>query len=58
MSDEEKSAVEKAMELDCILLVIASIIVTRVSSSDPFNTKCRGPACAQYKQFANVCGLS
>ena len=59
MSEEEKNPVEKAMEKDCIILVVASIIVVQGfgMSANTFNTKCRGPACATYNVFTNRCGL-
>ena len=63
MSEEEKKTeVQKAMEKDCIILVavekIGQIIQPTVYAQGTTpDVKCQGPSCAQYNQFANVCGL-
>jgi len=55
---EKKTETQKAMEKDCIILIAAAIIITYLNpDSNRFSTKCRGPDCAQYNQFTNVCGL-
>ena len=61
---EEKNEVEKAMEKDCIILVVVEKIIEAIRPTQHMenyaptpDVKCRGPACAQYNQFANVCGL-
>ena len=75
--EEEKTVVQKAMELDCIILFTVNEILTVVKDvlqqghpgwfegilqgADPLtmkiDTKCRGPACAQYNVAYNRCGL-
>jgi len=62
--EEEKNPVEKAMEKDCIILVAVETIVQAIRPTPHMenyaptpDVKCRGPGCAQYNQFANVCGL-
>ncbi len=57
MSEKKKTEVQKAMEKECILLLITSVILTVMTRTEPISTKCRGPVCAQYNVFTNKCGL-
>ena len=77
MSEEEKNAVEKAMEKDCIILFTVNEVLAVVKDvlqqgrpgwfegsyegadhlTMKIDTKCRGPACAQYNVALNRCGL-
>lgn len=54
---EEKTELEKAMEKDCIILIAVERIIQVYAQGAESDTKCRGPACAQYDQFNNICRL-
>ncbi len=63
MSEERKTASEKAMEKDCMFLMIGEIIAqilqptVYMEGSRPDLT-CRGVKCAHYNAFNNRCGFS
>ncbi len=55
---DKKSAVQKAMEMDCIFVVSAMIAAGWAETLIEKRGKCRGPACGQYAAFVNKCGFS
>lgn len=59
MSEKKKTPLETALEKDCMLLIVASIIASAVNpEADNFSTKCRGSECAQFEWFNARCGFS
>ena len=59
MSEKKKTPLEAALEKDCMLLIVASIIASAVNpGTDNFSTKCRGSECAQFDVFTTRCGFS
>lgn len=63
VSRERKTVSEKAMEKDCMFLMIGEIIAqilqpTVYSEGEGPDLTCRGAKCAHYNAFNNRCGFS
>ena len=55
---DKRSAVQLAMEKDCIFVVAALIAAGMDEATIEKRGKCRGLRCGQYAAFANKCGFS
>ncbi len=60
---KRKTAVEKAMEKDCMFLMIGEVIAqilkpTVYKEGEAPDLTCRGVKCAHYNQFNHWCGFS
>lgn len=63
MSEERKTASEKAMEKDCMFLMIGEVIAqiiqpTVYKEGESPDLTCRGVKCAHYNAFNSRCGFS
>lgn len=64
MPEDKKTPVQKAMEKDCIVLVLGELVarimqpVAYMEGADRPSVKCIGPACGQYAEFINKCGFA